>query len=68
MNKTAAVLQALAANEKRSVNDVLRDAVAAHPGRGKRPLPKGIGKYRSGQSGIAQNIRKILRKDIQEGK
>lgn len=66
--QTAAVVQALAANEKRSVSDVIRDAVAAYPGRQKRPLPKGVGKYRSGQSDIAQNVREILRKDVQEGK
>jgi hypothetical protein len=66
--QTAAVVQALAANENRSVNEVIRDAVAAYPGKRKRPLPKGVGKYRSGQSDIAQNLRESLRKDVQEGK
>jgi predicted transcriptional regulator len=66
--QTAAVVQALAANENRSVSDVIRDAVAAYPGRRNRPLPKGVGKYQSGQPDTAQNIREIIRKDVQEGK
>lgn len=66
--QTAVVVQALAANEKRSISDGILGAVAAGPGRRNRPLPKGVGKYQSGQSDIAQNIREVLRKDVQEGK
>jgi hypothetical protein len=66
--QTAAVVQELAANENRSAGEVIRDALAAYPGRRKRSLPKGVGKYRSGQSDIAQNLREILRKDVEDGK
>ena len=66
--RTATVLQELAANEKRTASDVIRDAVAGYPGKRKRPLPRGAGKYRSGQPDIAQHAREILRQEAQEGK
>ncbi len=65
---TAAAVRELAANENRTASEVIRDAVAAYPGKGKRPLPQGVGKYRSGQADIAQHAREILRQDVQEGK
>jgi hypothetical protein len=66
--QTAAVVQELAVNENRTASDVIRDAVAAYPGKRKRRLPKGAGKYSSGQAGIAQNILAILLKDVEEGR
>lgn len=49
--QTAAVVQELAANEQRSASEVIRDAVAAYPGKPKRPLPKGVGKYIAAATG-----------------
>lgn len=66
--QTAAAVQALAAHEKRSAGEVIRDAVAAYPGKRKRPLPKGAGKYRSGFTDTAQRVDELLSDAVQEGR
>jgi predicted transcriptional regulator len=65
--ETAAVVQELAASEKRSAGEVIRDAVAAYPGRRTRPLPKGVGKYRSGYRDTAEKVDEILSDAVREG-
>jgi predicted transcriptional regulator len=66
--KTAAVVQELAAEEKRSASEVVRDALTRYARRGKRALPKGAGKYRSGRSDTAEKAEEILRDAVKEGK
>lgn len=65
--QTAAVAQELAANEQRSASDVIHDALAMYASLGKRPMPTGMGKYRSGRSGTSANAREILRQAVKDG-
>ena len=74
--QTAAVVQELAATEKRSAREVIHDALTVYACQSKeqpvptarpRQLPIGVGKYRSGRPNIAQHARDILRKDAKEG-
>jgi predicted transcriptional regulator len=65
--QTAAVVQELAANEKRSASEVIHDALVAYAAKRKRPLPKGVGKYRSGHHDTAQKVDEILGDAVKEG-
>jgi hypothetical protein len=65
--RTAAVVQELAADEKRPASEVIRDAVAAYTGKRKRALPRGAGKYRSSYRDTAQNVDEILSNGVKEG-
>ena len=65
--QTAAVVQALAAGENRSASEVIRDAMAAYASVGKRPLPKGAGKYRSGRTDTSEKVDDILRDAVRDG-
>jgi hypothetical protein len=65
--KTAAVVQELAAEEQRSASEVIRDAMAVYAQLGKRPLPKGIGKYHSGRSDVSAKARELIREAVMEG-
>ena len=66
-DQTAAVAQELAASEKRSVAEVIRDVLAAYPGKRTRPLPKGVGQYRSGCRDTAQKVDDLLNAAVKEG-
>jgi len=60
-------LRRLVESEKRSEAQIVSDALESYmPVR--RKLPTEVGKYRSGQTDIAQNAREILRRDVEEGK
>jgi Ribbon-helix-helix protein, copG family len=48
----AEALRRLAATQQRSETDVLRDALAVYV-QTVRPLPKGMGKYHSGQNNVS---------------
>jgi hypothetical protein len=65
--QTAAVVQELAASEQRPASDVIHDALAVYACLGKRPLPTGMGKYRSGGSDTSANAREILRQAVKDG-
>lgn len=64
---TAEVVQELAAEQCRSTDEVVRDALSAYVYSAKRTLPKGIGKYRSGQTDVSTQARQILRDAVREG-
>ena len=64
----AAVVQELAAKENRSATEVIHDALAAYAGKRKRPLPRGVGQFSSGQSDLAQRDEELLREAVKEGK
>ncbi len=58
--RTAAVIQELAATENRSVGEVIRDALNIYTEKSKRTLPKGAGKYRSGHTDTSQTVDALL--------
>jgi metal-responsive CopG/Arc/MetJ family transcriptional regulator len=60
-------LRRLAAEQKRSENEIVCDALAAYV-HSARPLPKGIGKYHSGQGNVSEQARDLLRQAVQENK
>lgn len=62
----ADVLRQLAAEQNRTESEILQEALAAFA-QSRRPLPKGIGKYRSGQSDTSTRARQILRDAAKEG-
>ena len=53
--------------EQRSAGEVIHDALAIYAAAGKRPLPKGAGKYRSGRSDTSANVDEILTDAVKEG-
>ena len=62
----AEVVRRLAAAQKRSETDVVRDALAGYV-QTARPLPNGMGKYRSGQNCVSEQARDLLREAAKEG-
>ncbi len=62
----AAVLRRLAAAQKRSETDIVREALAAYV-QTARPLPKGLGMYHSGKSDVSEKARDLIREAVKEG-
>jgi metal-responsive CopG/Arc/MetJ family transcriptional regulator len=62
----AEVLRRLATAQKRSETDIVREALAAYV-RTARPLPRGMGKYHSGQGNVSEQTRDLLRQAVKEG-
>ena len=58
-------LRQLAATQKRSETEIVCEALAAYV-QTARPLPKGLGKYRSGQSNVSEQARDLLRQAVKE--
>ena len=54
---TAEAVQELAAEQQRSADEVVREALSAYVRSAKRVLPKGIGKYHSGRSDVSTQAR-----------
>jgi hypothetical protein len=59
-------LRRLAEQEQRNPTDIVRDALTAYA-TVRRPLPKGVGKYHSGQSDVSERAKQILRDAAKEG-
>jgi len=59
-SEVALALRQLSATEGRSQAELIRDAVTSYTKRAKRPAPKGLGKYRSGEPDVAQRAKDIL--------
>jgi len=59
-------LRRLADTEQRSEAEIVRDALEAYAP-AKRKLPRGAGKYSSGQRDLAQKDEEILRNAVKEG-
>jgi predicted transcriptional regulator len=53
-------LRQLAVRQGRSQTELIRDALASYAGRAVQSIPKGIGKYRSGEPDVAQRAKEIL--------
>ncbi len=59
-------LRRLAAAQRRSETDIVREALAAYV-QTARPLPLGMGKYHSGQGKVSEQARDVLRQAAKEG-
>ncbi|MGP0070215.1 MAG: ribbon-helix-helix protein, CopG family [Isosphaeraceae bacterium] len=66
--QTAATIRQLASQERRSETEVVRDALALYARTGPRPLPVGVGKYRSGSHDVAQQAGALIRDAVKEGR
>ena len=66
--QTAAVVQRLATQERRSASEVIHDALAVYAGVWERRLPKGAGKYRGGRTDTPANVDEILANAVKEGR
>lgn len=53
-------LRQMAASQGRKQAELIRDALAAYTRDGKRPLPRGLGKYDSGESDVSERAKEIL--------
>jgi predicted DNA-binding protein len=60
------LLRNLAAAQKRSETDIVREALAAYM-QTARPLPKGMGQYHSGQKQVSEQARDLLRQAVKDG-
>jgi hypothetical protein len=56
----AMALRQLSVVQGRSQAEIIRDALEAYTKGTVRPLPKGMGKYRSGEPDVAQRAKQIL--------
>ncbi len=61
-------LRRMAESEGRSQAELIRDALEKFTRRQKRPLPRGLGKYASGQSDVSERAREILRDAAKKGR
>lgn len=66
-DELAAKLRRFAADLARTEEEIVRDALAAYV-ETPRPLPKGMGKYRSGASDTSERARESLRQAAQDKK
>ena len=62
-DQLAEAVRGLALAQNRRESDIVIEAVAAYT-EANRPLPIGMGKYRSGRSDISENAKQILRDAI----
>jgi len=60
-------LSELAAVQKRSETEIVSEALAVYV-RTARPMPKGMGQYRSGTSDTAEQARDILRQAVKDNR
>jgi hypothetical protein len=58
--EVALALRQLSAVQGRSQAELIRDALTAYTQATVRPMPKGLGKYRSGEPDVAQRAKQIL--------
>ncbi len=59
--ETAKTLHQLATSRGKREEDIIRDALAVYAPEISRPLPKGIGAYRSGRSDVSEKAEELLR-------
>ena len=61
-------LRRMAESEGRSQAELIRDALHQFTRGHKRPLPRGLGKYSSGESNVSERAKDILRAAAKRGK
>ena len=62
----AKVLRDLADAQQRSETEIVHEALAAYV-QSTRPMPKGMGKYRSGKGNISEEARDVIRQAVKDG-
>ncbi len=67
-HEIALTLRQLAARQGRSQAELIREALASYTVRAVRSIPKGIGKYRSGEPDVAQRAKDILAAAAKRGR
>lgn len=65
---TVLALRQMAETQGRSQAELIRDALQAYTNGAKRPLPRGIGKYDSGETQGAERAKDFLRSAAKKGK
>lgn len=65
---TVLALRQMAETQGRSQAELIRDALQAYTNGAKRPLPRGIGKYDSGEIHGAERAKDFLRSAAKKGK
>lgn len=65
---TVLTLRRMAQSQGRSQAELVRDALQAYTAQWKRPVPKGLGKYDSGETRGAENAKRFLREAARKGK
>ncbi len=65
---TALTLRQMAEAQKRSQAELIRDALQAYTSSAKRPLPRGLGKYDSGETRGAERAKDFLRSAAKKGR
>jgi len=66
-DQLAGLVRQLAAERNRSESEIMSEALAAYA-QTKRPLPKGVGKYHSGQTDTSAKASQILSDAVRAGK
>jgi len=61
-------LRQMAASRGRKQAELIRDALVAYARDDKRPLPRGLGKYDSGERDVSERAEKILHDAAKQGK
>ena len=64
----ALTLKRMAETQKRSQAELIRDALEKYTSEGKRPLPRGLGKYDSGEIQGAERAKDFLRSAAKKGR
>jgi hypothetical protein len=65
---TAETIRQLACAEQRSETEIVRDALSLYAQAGRRPLPIGVGLYRSGVHDGSEQARTLIRDAVREGR
>jgi predicted transcriptional regulator len=65
---TVLALRRMAEAEGRSQAELIRDALQAYTNGAKRPLPRGLGKYDSGETNGAEHAKDFLRAAVTKGR
>ena len=66
--EVALTLRRMAETQKRSQAELIRDALEKYTSQGKRPLPRGLGKYDSGEIHGAERAKDFLRSAAKKGR
>ncbi len=65
---TVLALRRMAETQGRSQAELIRDALDAYTNGARRPLPRGLGKYDSGETNGAESAKDFLRSAAKKGR
>jgi predicted transcriptional regulator len=65
---TVLALRRMAETQGRSQAELIRDALQMYTSNGKRPLPRGLGKYDNGETHGAERAKDFLRSAAKKGR